>query len=119
MIREWPRDEGNDPYLTSLKRLAKIINDSTPNTDVVIAFNEFCSPTLEEVIEETCRNNYSSIMVVPTMFIPGGVHSEIEIPEILENAREKYNSEIIYVWPFELEEIASLILSNVHRRLSE
>jgi hypothetical protein len=49
------------------------------------------------------------------MFLPGGVHSEEEIPEYIEEIKKKYNKEIIYVWPFKIEDIANLISNYIKK----
>ena len=41
------------------------------------------------------------------MFTPGGIHSEREIPEIVEKLRLKYPQvQIKYPWPFDLNQVA-------------
>ena len=52
-----------------------------------MAYNEFCAPTLEESVEELIKKGATHITVTTTMFTPGGSHSEVEIPEILDHLR--------------------------------
>lgn len=49
-----------------------------------LAYNGFCAPTLEESVEDLIKKGATHITVTTTMFTPGGSHSEVEIPEILE-----------------------------------
>jgi sirohydrochlorin cobaltochelatase len=47
------------------------------------------------------------ITVITTMFTPGGSHSEIEIPEILDQLRPRHpNVDLRYAWPFDLQLVA-------------
>ena len=54
------------------------------------------------------------ITVVPTMLTPGGSHSEIEIPEILEDLRGRHPSlEIRYAWPTDLGLMARMLADHL------
>ena len=55
-----------------------------------VAYNEFCAPTLEESLEELIEKGATHITVATTIFTPGGSHSEVEIPEILDHLRPQY-----------------------------
>ena len=81
-----------------------------------VAYNEFCAPTLEESVEELVKKGATHITVATTMFTPGGSHSEIEIPEILERLRRRYPGvELRYAWPFDLSLVADLLHEQVAR----
>jgi sirohydrochlorin cobaltochelatase len=50
------------------------------------------------------------------MFTPGGSHSEVEIPEILEHLRPQYPGvELRYAWPFDLSLVAGTLAEQVRR----
>ena len=50
------------------------------------------------------------------MFTPGGSHSEVEIPEILDHLRPQYPEvELRYAWPFDLKLIANTLTEQVQR----
>jgi sirohydrochlorin cobaltochelatase len=50
------------------------------------------------------------LTIVPTMLTPGGVHSEEEIPEVIEAMRAELPAlEIVYAWPFDLDAVAGLL----------
>ena len=51
MIRNWPRNNSNDPYWNSLHKLGDLIR-LHGEYDVVVAFNEFCAPHIEEALED-------------------------------------------------------------------
>lgn len=51
-----------------------------------------------------------------TMFTPGGSHSEIEIPELLDRLRQKHPGvELRYAWPFDLQQVAHTLAEQVRR----
>ena len=89
-IRHWPRTPQSDPYRGGLEALAAELRPLLPEASLAIAYNEFCTPTLEEATEELIVAGATSITVVPSMLTPGGVHSEIEIPETVDRIRQRY-----------------------------
>lgn len=81
-----------------------------------MAYNEFCTPTLEEAVEDLVKQGVTSITVLTTMFTPGGSHSEVEIPEILDHLRPLYPAvELRYAWPFDLQLIAKTLSEQLRR----
>jgi sirohydrochlorin cobaltochelatase len=81
-----------------------------------VAYNEFCAPTLEESVEDLIKKGATHITVTTTMFTPGGSHSEVEIPEILDQLRPQYPGvELRYAWPFDLQLVASTLAEQVKR----
>jgi sirohydrochlorin cobaltochelatase len=81
-----------------------------------VAYNEFCAPTLEESVEGLIKKGATHITVTTTMFTPGGSHSEIEIPEILDQLRPQYPEvELRYAWPFDLDSVANTLAEQVKR----
>ena len=84
-----------------------------------MAYNEFCAPTLEESVELLIKQGATHITVTTTMFTPGGSHSEVEIPEILDQLRPQYPEvDLRYAWPFDLDSVANTLAEQV-RRFSE
>jgi sirohydrochlorin cobaltochelatase len=50
------------------------------------------------------------------MFTPGGSHSEVEIPEILDHLRPQHPGvELRYDWLFDLQLVASTLAEQVKR----
>jgi sirohydrochlorin cobaltochelatase len=50
------------------------------------------------------------------MFTPGGVHSEIEIPQTLQTIRQRYPNVILeYAWPFDIEYVADFLIGHLER----
>jgi sirohydrochlorin cobaltochelatase len=81
-----------------------------------LAYNEFCAPSLEEAVEHLIEQGATEITVATTMLTPGGSHSEIEIPDILERLRPKHPGVALrYAWPFDLELVANTLAEQIRR----
>ena len=67
-------------------------------------------------LKELVKKGATHITVTTTMFTPGGSHSEVEIPEILDHLRPQYPGiELRYAWPFDLELVANTLAEQVRR----
>lgn len=117
-IRRWPRTSATDPYRSGLEAVAAQLQSQLDGALFAVAYNEFCAPTLEEAIEELITKGARQIVVTTTMFTPGGSHSEVEIPDILDRLRPKYPQvELRYAWPFDLRQVANTLAEQVRRFL--
>jgi len=117
-IRDWPRHAGNDPYQAGLERVAQALRPLLPTDLFAIGYNEFCRPSIAEAIEQVIRQGASRVLVIPSMLTPGGVHSEVDIPHALEDVRRAHpGTPIVYVWPFDLHQVAALLAAHVVRAL--
>ena len=115
-IRRWPRTADTDPYQSGLQAVAARLQSQLDGVLFGIAFNEFCAPTLEESVEALINQGATHITVTTTMFTPGGSHSEIEIPEILDQLRPQYPGvELRYAWPFDLQSVANTLAEQIRR----
>lgn len=115
-IRHWPRTAATDPYQSGLEAVAEALRPHLNGALFAVAYNEFCGPTLEESVEDLIRQGATHITITTTMFTPGGSHSEIEIPEILEHLRPLHpDVELRYAWPFDLNLIAHTLVEQVQR----
>ena len=115
-IRRWPRTAATDPYQSGLEAVAKHLNSHLDGALFALAYNEFCAPTLEESVKELIKNGATHITVTTTMFTPGGSHSEIEIPEILDHLKQQYPGVVLrYAWPFDLSMVAKMLQEQVSR----
>jgi sirohydrochlorin cobaltochelatase len=115
-IRHWQRTPQTDPYRGGLEALAAELRPLLSGASLVIAYNEFCTPTLEEAAATLIAAGTTSIIVVPSMLTPGGVHSEIEIPETLDRIRQCYpRIELRYAWPMDLSLVACMLADQLHR----
>ena len=64
------------------------------------------------------RANLGKVLfaVTTTMFTPGGSHSEVEIPEILDHLRLQHPEvELRYAWPFDLNLVADTLAEQIKR----
>jgi sirohydrochlorin cobaltochelatase len=115
-IRQWPRTPETDPYRAGLEAVAAQLRTNLGDVLFAVAYNEFCAPTLEASVEELIKKGATCITVATTMFTPGGSHSEVEIPEILDRLRLQYPEvELRYAWPFDLQLVASTLTEQVQR----
>lgn len=117
-IRQWPRPPETDPYQSGLEAVAAQLRANLGDVLFAVAYNEFCAPTLEESVDELVKKGATYITVTTTMFTPGGSHSEVEIPEILDHLRPQYPGvELRYAWPFDLQLVANTLAEQVKRFL--
>lgn len=113
-IRRWPRTAETDPYQSGLEAVAAQLRANLGEILFAVAYNEFCAPTLEESVEELIKKGATHITVTTTMFTPGGSHSEVEIPEILEQLRKQYPDIVLrYAWPFDMNLIAVMLATQI------
>lgn len=115
-IRRWPRTPETDPYQAGLEAVAAQLRARLGDVLFAVAYNEFCAPTLEESVAELIKQGATRITVTTTMITPGGSHSEVEIPEILDHLRTQYPGiELHYAWPFDLQLVAGTLAEQVKR----
>ena len=115
-IRRWPRTAATDPYQAGLEAVGAALRPLLNGALFALAYNEFCYPSVAEAIEDLIRQGATHITVVTTMFTPGGAHSEIEIPEILQGLRARHPEIAIqYAWPFDASTIAQILNEQVQR----
>lgn len=115
-IREWPRTPENDPYKAGLESLAERLEPLLEGATLALAYNEFCAPTLEDAVADLAKKGIIRITVVPTMLTPGGSHSEIEIPEIIEGLRAHHPAlDIRYAWPTDLGLLAAMLADHLKK----
>ena len=113
-MRKWPRTRENDQYSFTSKKLAAVLSKQM-GFSVVVGFNEFCSPSLDDAFEEAIKHNPDKIVVVTPMMTQGGEHSEKDIPEAIERTKKKSpNIEFSYVWPFDISKIAAFLAEQIN-----
>ena len=107
-IRHWPRTPATDPYKAGVDAIAEALRSRVGH--VVVAFNEYCAPSLEQAVGELAQDGTTHITIVTTMLTPGGVHSEVEIPETVRALQNQHANVVIrYAWPFDLDAVAGLL----------
>jgi sirohydrochlorin cobaltochelatase len=115
-LRHWPRTADNDPYREGLVRLADRLRPLLGGDPLALAFNEFCAPSIAEGFARLLAAGVAHVVVVPSMLTPGGVHSEVEIPEELAALRARHPAvTVAYAWPFDLDAVARLLADHVAR----
>ncbi len=119
-VRSHPRTAANDPYWQGMNELAERIKKSGSFLDVIIAFNEFCAPTIEEAMGRAAQLKPEVIVVISTMVIRGGGHSEKEIPDSVNRAAQKPNNiRVIYAWPYDLEAKTEFFITQAKKFITE
>ena len=115
-LRQWPRTPATDPYQAGLKSLAAHLRPLLEPARLVLAYNEFCAPTVAEAVRALAAEGVTDIVAVPSMFTPGGVHAEIDIPETIDALRaELPHLSLRYAWPFGAEHLASFFVEHLRR----
>jgi sirohydrochlorin cobaltochelatase len=106
MVRRWPRNRQNDPYHAGSHDLARALGLET-GREVIVGFNEFCAPTVDEALARAAAEGADRIVVLTSMMTRGGEHAERDIAQAVERARRSFpRVQIIYAWPFETADIA-------------
>jgi sirohydrochlorin cobaltochelatase len=115
-IRQMPSTPETDPYQAGFESVAAHLKANLGDVLFAVAYNEFCAPTLEASVEELVQKGATHITVATTMLTPGGSHSEVEIPELLDQLRPQYPGvKLRYAWPFDLNLVASTLAEQVKR----
>jgi len=115
-VRGWPRTGDNDPFYAGSVELAEYLRRAL-GLEVILGFNEFCSPSLAEALDRAARSA-PKILVITPMMTRGGEHSAVDIPEAIRAAQEKHpGKEFVYVWPFPTQDIARFLCNEIARFL--
>lgn len=115
-IRDWPRTPATDPYQAGIERLATALRARLAGVRLVVAYNEFCAPALDEAVDALVADGVADVTVVPTMLTPGGSHSEIDIPETLAGLRRRHpRLRLRYAWPVDVELLAGMLAAHLGR----
>lgn len=113
-MRSWPRTPGNDPFWAASLDLASHLAGST-GLEVVVGFNEFCAPTIEEAVDEAvARPGSPRVVVITPMLTRGGEHAEVDIPAAIERAKRQHpQAAIEYAWPFDPADVARFLAARI------
>lgn len=116
-MRRWPRTDANDPFYAGSRKLAGHLREET-KWNVIVGFNEFCSPDIGEAIDQAVATSPEKVIVITPMMTQGGSHSKGDIPEAIKHAREKHpETEIIYAWPFPAADVARFLSKQIDQFL--
>ena len=112
-MRSWPRTFHNDPFYFGSQELATHLSNAT-GFEVIVGFNEFCAPSLEDALDQATRRGAEKVIVVTPMMTCGGEHSEVDIPAAVEIAQARHPEiPILYVWPFKVSEVADFLAAQI------
>jgi sirohydrochlorin cobaltochelatase len=114
-MRHWPRTPENDPFYFGSQEMAQHLSRAT-GYQVLLGFNEFCAPPLDEAIDEAAARKPSKIIIITPMMTPGGGHSEEDIPALAKQAQERHpDVSIVYAWPFDPSKAAQFLAEQIDR----
>jgi len=114
IIRSWERTPESDPYKSGLEKLAAHLAPKLENYILKTAYNEFCFPSIEQAADQLAEKNVTEVILITTMITPGGSHSEMEIPEEVDELRLKYpNMNFQYAWPYDLDIFSNLLSDHI------
>lgn len=116
-MRNWHRTPQNDPFYFASLELANYLSQST-KSEVIVGFNEFCAPSLDEALDQAVTRGAEKIIVITPMMTRGGEHSEKDIPAAIARAQERFPKiKIIYAWPFQTSEVAQFLANQIAKVL--
>lgn len=108
-MRSWPRTAENDPFWAASLELGVLLERET-GLRVVVGFNEFCGPSIEEAVDLLVHGGARRIVVTTPMMTRGGEHSEVDIPAAIQRARVAHPGVgMEYAWPFEPTDVAAFL----------
>jgi len=117
-VRDWPRTPQNDAYKAGVDEIAKAFAPKLGGRKLVVAYNEFCAPSVETAIEALVKEGFTRICLISTMFTRGGMHAEREIPGIVLAANKAHPGvKIDYAWPFDPDFLADFLAAQLQRTL--
>jgi sirohydrochlorin cobaltochelatase len=114
-MRAWPRTPANDPFHAGSYELADHLS-RVSGLDVVVGFNEFCNPTVDDAIEDAVARGAGKIVLITPMMTRGGEHSESDIPAAMHRAQALHPAvQMVYAWPFDITSVAQFLSAQVQR----
>ncbi|HLF37769.1 MAG TPA: CbiX/SirB N-terminal domain-containing protein [Anaerolineales bacterium] len=114
-LRTWPRTERNDPFWAGSHTLAEALREATGH-EVIVGFNEFCAPSLDQALDQAAARGMQEIVVVTPMMTRGGEHSEADIPGAIERAVRRHPAiSFRYAWPFNPGEVARFLAAQLEK----
>jgi len=114
-MRKWPRTARNDPFFAGSQELAVQLRRES-GRKVILGFNEFCAPSLDEALDQAAGQGAEKIVVVTPMLTRGGGHAETDIRGAIERARKRHPKEdFIYAWPFPASEIGRFLTAQLSK----
>lgn len=110
-MRDWKRSPQNDPFYTACLEIAANLEKELLQP-VFVGFNEFCAPSIANIIEDVIEQGAEKILVISPMMTRGGEHAEKDIPQIIEGVKKKHPQvKLLYAYPFLSKDIARFLAS--------
>jgi len=117
-MRTWPRTAANDPFYAASHTLAAALRQ-TSGGSVVVGFNEFCAPSIDEALDLAQAAGADEVIAVTPMMTPGGAHAEHEIPAAVAAAQVRHPGVVFrYAWPFNVADVAGFLFAQIDRAVS-
>jgi len=116
-MRIWPRTSANDPFYGASQELAAALAREM-GCEVIVGFNEFCAPTLDEALDQALARGAERVVVTTPMMTRGGEHSEVDIPAAIQRAQGCHpESQILYAWPFTASDVAGFLAKQIRHSI--
>jgi sirohydrochlorin cobaltochelatase len=116
-MRTWPRTAENDPFHASSLELAEHLSQVT-GLPVMVGFNEFCAPSLDDVLEQAIAEGAEKVVVATPMMTRGGEHAQRDIPAAIQRVQERHPGvPIVYAWPFASQDVAHFLADRIEQVL--
>jgi sirohydrochlorin cobaltochelatase len=81
---------------------------------VLVGFNEFCAPSLDDALEQAIAQGAEKVVVVTPMMTRGGEHAQRDIPAAIQRVQERHpRVPIVYAWPFASVDVASFLAARI------
>ena len=114
-LKSWPRTPQSDPLTSEAEKLVIGVRRRGGYQITEVGYDEFAHPTVEEAIERAIAQGAERVIVVPTMFTPGGPEIEVDVPDAVTTAQKRHPEvEIVYAGPpFDYDQQVELILGKV------
>ncbi len=114
-MRAWPRTPENDPFWAASLEMASHLSQAA-DCQVLVGFNEFCAPSLDEALDQAAAHGAEQITVVTPMMTRGGEHAEEDIPVAIRRAQARHpHIPFRYAWPFEMAEVARFLANQIEK----
>lgn len=111
-MRARPRTAQNDHFWAGSQELAGRLQIAS-GLEVIVGFNEFCAPTLDEALDQAATRAERVVVVTP-MMTRGGEHAEVEIPAEIRQAQARHpNVDFKYAWPLDVSAIAQFLAAQL------
>jgi protoheme ferro-lyase len=111
---------GKAPLYAASQRLAAQLGQAT-GYEVIVGFNEFCTPDLDEALDQAAARGTDRVVVATPIMTTSGEHAEADISDAVAHARERHPRHLVHLRLAIRDSRGSPILSGADRavRLSK